>query len=172
MVRVRRAVLVFVVCSILAVAAPPLASAAGPVQATLDGQQISLEQARALSCHDFDRPVLTCFRTAGEMLAAAAMSARRQASGATTLQATATPYVVVYADGGYAGAARAISQSYAHLSDIGWNDTISSFRSYGAAGYFTENSPNGGFVYNFYGTTQASYVGDAYNDRFSAVYLA
>jgi hypothetical protein len=172
MSRLRCAVLALVVCAILAAAAPPLASAAEPVRATLDGEQVSLEQARTLSCHDFDYPVLTCFRTASEMLAAAAVSARHQGSGAATLLAASAPYVVVYVDGAYGGAARAISQSYAYLSDIGWNDCISSLRSYGAAGYFTDNSPSGGFVYRFYGTTQVSYVGDAYNDKFSAVYLA
>jgi hypothetical protein len=166
--------------SLVAGVAPQGASARGPVRAVLDGRLISLEKARSLSCHDFDLPILTCFRTAGEMEAAAAARASSgvparpgTATGMTagpTLAAT-TVYVVVYVDGGYAGNARALSQDDSYLGDIGWNDVISSLRSYGASGHFWENAPSGGFIYYFYPTTQVTYVGDYYNDKFSAVYF-
>jgi hypothetical protein len=159
--------------SLLGAVSPQPASAAGPVRAVMHGRPISLARARSLSCHDFDYPVLTCFATAGEMQAAAATRARSAPTRlrAGTAAVATTGYVVVYVDGAYAGSARALSQDYSYLGTIGWNDVISSLKSYGASGHFWENSPSGGFIYYFYATTQVSYVGDFYNDKFSAVYF-
>lgn len=152
--------------------APAPASAAAPVRAVLDGRPISLAEARSLSCHDFDYPVLACFRTAAEMEAAAAARARSGTVSTTApLAAATTGYIIVYVDGQYVGAARALSQDYSYLGTIGWNDVISSFKSYGATGHFWENAPSGGFIYDFYPTSQAAYVGDYYNDKFSALYF-
>ena len=178
MPRSARALVLLSSLAMLAAAAPATASAAGPVRAVLDGKAISLAEARSLSCHDFDYPVLTCFRTAADMEAAAA--ARAGSSGSSTpsggsatapLAAAATGYVIVWVDGQYVGSARALSQDYSYLGTIGWNDVISSFKSYGATGHFWENAPTGGFIYNFYPTSQASYVGDYYNDKFSSLYF-
>ncbi len=173
MTRVGRSLLFLIALALLGGAAPLPAAAGGPIRAVAGGRPISLDAARSLSCHDFDFPVLTCYQTAGEMEAAAAERARSglQAQSVGSLAAASTGYVVVYVDGAWGGSARAISQSYSYLGTIGWNDVISSLRSYGASGYFTENAPTGGFVYSFYGTSQVTYVGDTYNDKFSAVYL-
>lgn len=158
--------------ALLAAVAPATASAAGPVRAVLDGKPISLAEARSLSCHDFDYPVLTCFRTGPEMEAAAAAQASSgSGSGAAPLTAATTGYVVVFADGAYKGSERALSQDYTYLGTIGWNDVISSLKSYGATGHFFENAPTGGFEYFFYPTSAVSYVGDFYNDKFSALYF-
>jgi len=166
-------ILSFVFASaLLAGGLPPAVSAAGPIRAVMDGKPISLEQARSLSCHDFDFPVLTCFATAVEMEAAAAARAGSGAGASTApLAAATTGYVIVYVDGAYSGNARALSQDYSYLGTIGWNDVISSLRSYGATGQFWENAPSGGFEYLFYPTSQVSYVGDYYNDKFSALYF-
>jgi hypothetical protein len=159
--------------ALLASATPSNASAAGPVRAFLDGRPVSLAEARSLSCHDFDYPVLTCFRTPAELEAAAAARAGSVVEGgaAGTLSATTTGYVIVYVDGGYSGSARALSQDYSYLGTIGWNDVISSLRSYGATGHFWEDAPSGGFEYFFYPTSAVSYVGDYYNDKFSSLYF-
>ncbi len=166
-------VLLVVVAVALLVIAPTPAVAGTGIRAVLDGMPISLEQAGQLSCHDFDFPVLTCFTSAEQMEAAAAARATGLISGASpgSNAARATGYVVVFEDGAYRGAALAISQDYSYLGTIGWNDRISSLKSYGATGHFWDNAPMGGFVYYFYSTTQVSYVGDYYNDKFSAVYL-
>jgi hypothetical protein len=116
--------------------------------------------------------VLTCFASAAEMEEAAAARASSGAKASDApLAPAATVYVIVYVDGAYSGAARALSQDYTYLGTIGWNDVISSLRSYGATGHFWENAPSGGFEYLFYPTTQVSYVGDYYNDKFSALYF-
>ena len=154
----------------LALAAPALA--ADKVRATLDGKPISLEDASALSCSDVNYPVLTCYRTEAELEAAMDASSLQLTQNAGVAAATtATGYVIVFEHGQYAGASLAITHDYSCLCTIGWNDKISSFKSYGASGKFWENAPNGGFIYYFGPSTQVAYVGDAYNDRFSAVYL-
>jgi hypothetical protein len=140
---------------------------ADSVGATLDGRPITMEEAEALSCHDFDYPVLTCFKDSAEMewVAAARFAAQEATSAASS------GYVVAYENGNYTSPSRTISQSYAYLGDIGFNDKISSFKSYGATGRFMEHAPSGGLVYSFSGSTWVSYVGDTYNDKFSSVTL-
>jgi hypothetical protein len=147
--------------------AVPVSSAEG-LRATLDGKAISLKAAGSLSCHDLDYPVLTCFRTAVELEAALKAPARGSGITALTLDAG---YVVVYEHGQFGGAAQALSQDYSYLGTIGWNDRVSSLKSFGASGHFTENSPTGGFTYYFGTSTQVAYVGDTYNDKFSALFV-
>ena len=117
--------------------------------------------------------MLTCFRTPAELEAAAADRAASVAQGGTAapLAAATTGHVIVYVDGMFGGSARALSQENSYLGTIGWNDVISSFKSYGATGHFWEDAPTGGFIYNFYSTSQASYVGEYYNDKFSSLYF-
>jgi hypothetical protein len=152
--------------------APGTGTAGDGIRAVLDGQPISLEQASRLSCHDFDYPVLTCFATSKAMMAAAAELARAGTSSSARETSLATSgYIVVFENGAYSGAARAIFGDYAYLGDIGWNDRISSLKSYGATGHFSEHAPAGGLLYFVSPTLRSSYVGDLYNDKFSAVYL-
>lgn len=137
------------------------------IRAVMDGKPITLKEAETLSCHDFDFPVLTCFADSAQMeKAAAERFAERKA-----MAVASSGYVVVFEHGAYAGATRTISQSYSYLGDIGFNDKISSFKSYGATGRFYDNAPPGGLVYSFGGSTWVSYVGDTYNDKFSSVDL-
>lgn len=171
MVRSGRIIVLAIALSVLGGVGPQVASAGGQIRAVLDGRPVTLAEASSLSCHDFDYPVLTCFRTSAELESAAAARVRAGSGSAAPLSAAVTGYVIVYVDGAYGGSARALSQDYAYLGDIGWNDVISSLKSYGATGHFWQNSPSGGFIYYFYPTTQVSYVGDFYNDKFSAVYF-
>jgi hypothetical protein len=82
--------------------------------------------------------------------------------------AATTGYVEIFQDITYAGSAAILSNNVPWLSSIGWNDKISSFKSFGATGRFDENSPNGGFAYFYSSTAQVPNVGPAYNDKFSA----
>lgn len=173
MARKVRALMIGAAAAALLAMSAGTGTAGNGIRAVMDGKPISLERAGGLSCHDFDYPILTCFETSQEMEAAAAARARAGAGGSGDGLASlaASGYVVVFENGAWNGAARAISQNYSYLGDIGWNDRISSLKSYGATGHFWEHAPSGGFLYYFYSTTQISYVGDFYNDKFSSVYL-
>jgi hypothetical protein len=142
-------------------------SGATGIRAVMDGKPITLKEAETLSCHDFDYPVLTCFTNSAQMEKAAAQRfAQRQA-----MATASSGYIVVFEHGAYAGTSRTISHSYSYLGDIGFNDKISSFKSYGATGRFYDNAPPGGLTYPFAGSTWVTYVGDTYNDKFSSVDL-
>ena len=167
--------LAVVTCAAALATAPSAAAGQGGLRAVLDGKPITLAEAGNLSCDDFAYPVLTCYETADEMLAAVnddmALAAAGSGTDAGALAALSTGYVVVFENGAYAGAAFAISHDYSYLGTIGWNDKISSLKSYGASGRFYENAPPSGFIYYFGTSTWVSYVGDYYNDKFSAVTL-
>jgi hypothetical protein len=167
MSRALRAGLVLLAVAAVTVLAPRLTSATGGIRAVMSGQPITLKAAERLSCHDFDYPILTCFETSAEMEKAAAERSAARAK----MTAASSGYIVVFEHGTYAGTSRTLSQSYSYLGDIGFNDKISSFKSYGATGRFWEHAPPGGLIYFFYSTTRVSYVGDSYNDKFSAIDL-
>lgn len=168
----RTAVIGVAIAALLAMA-PATTTAGSGIRAVMDGKPISLEDARQLSCHDFDYPVLTCFETSEEMAAAAAERAQAVKLDAMdgTASVAAAGYVIVYVHGTFGGPSRAISRDYSYLGTIGWNDVISSLMSFGASGRFYEHAPPSGFVYFFYATSQVSYVGNTYNDKFSSVEL-
>jgi len=152
------------VAALLAATAP--AADAGGISATLDGRPIGLGQVGALACHDLDLPVIRCYDTVAQLDAVVA------ATRSSADLATSGGYVVVYQNSAYGGSnPKILTTDVPWLSDIGWNDKISSFKSFGATGEFYEHSPSGGFIY-FYGpTTQVPYVGDFYNDKFSSFYI-
>jgi hypothetical protein len=137
------------------------------VSATLEDAAISLQEARELSCHDFDFPVLRCFATAGLLETEVARRVQvRAAAGPAPLAGDG--YVTVYENVLYSGSALTLSADQAWLSSVGWNDRISSFKSFGATGNFREDSPTGGFIYGYGATTQISSLTGTYNDKFSA----
>lgn len=98
-------------------------------------------------------------------------------------RAAVTPLVstligIFYENANYGGASFAASVSqngcngyvhgYADLSPLGWNDRISSFRSYaGCRTAIFDNTNYGGSSYGYY--TNSSYVGAAMNDRASSI---
>lgn len=144
---------------------------AGPADAadraiSLDGEPISVERAAEIACHDLDPEAVRCFESTAEMEAdIRVMLGMGQGMAAAVL---AVGYVIVYEDTLYGGASRTLSVDYANLSTIGWNDRISSFKSFGASGHFREHAnPPSGFTYSYGSSTQVSNVGSAYNDKFS-----
>lgn len=144
------------------------ANAIDPISATFDGESISLKQASSLSCHDLDYPILRCFASATAMERAVALRVGLNAGAYGSLSVATVGYVTVYEHAQYAGSALMLSADQPWLSSVGWNDRISSFKSFGATGNFQENSPGGGFVYFFTASTQVPSLSGTYNDKFSS----
>jgi hypothetical protein len=164
---VARAVLLALVIAGLLV---PSAQATG-VRASLDGRPIPLDQVGGLACHDFEYPLIRCFDSVASLDADVSTEVSRHILR-PELAVAASGYVIVYEHAQYGGAnPKVLSSDVAWLSDIGWNDKISSFKSFGASGVFYENSPNGGFGYYFGATTRVPTLNAAYNDKFSSFYI-
>ena len=148
-------------------------AASGPViAADLGGRPIPAVDVGRYQCEDFDFPRIHCYRTAAELEAAVArrLAAPAPAGPGALATTLATNYVRIFADLNYGGASAYLSVPYDDLSVIGWNDRISSFQGQaGNGGTFFEHSYEGGFPYRFNAGQWVSYVGDAYNDRFSSV---
>jgi hypothetical protein len=135
------------------------------ISSTLEGKAIALTSIAALPCHDFDYPAIRCFDTVERLLNDVE---GREANAATSGMASA-PYVIAYDYFNYAGNnPKVLSNDEAWLALIGWNDTTSSFKSFGATGRWWENSPSGGFIFGYGSTTQVAVLSATYNDRFSA----
>jgi hypothetical protein len=141
------------------------------VRASLNGRAIPLEQVSDLPCHDFQFPLIRCFDSVASLDADVTTEVTR-GDLSPELAVAASGYVVVYEHAWYGGAnPKVLSSDVAWLSDIGWNDKISSFKSFGASGVFYENSPSGGFGYYFGPTTRVPTLNSAYNDKFSSFYI-
>ncbi len=138
---------------------------AGRLSARLGDAEISLGQAGAMSCHDFDYPVLRCFASPQALDLDVV---RRVEMNAVPAAVAATGYVTFWEHASYAGSQMTLSADQPWLNSIGWNDRISSFKSFGASGRFLENSPGSGFIYYYSSGVQVAYVGNFYNDKFSA----
>jgi hypothetical protein len=146
-----------------AMVAPP-ASADG-LRATLDGKRIRIDRVASLQCHDFEYPVIRCFSTADRI--AADIDARLDNSDVDGARLLSVGFVTVYQDISYGTPSISLSNDWSSLSVLGWNDRISSFKSFGATGGFWEHSPSGGFFHGYATTTQTSSLG-SHNDAFSA----
>ena len=162
---VRRLLLVATFVGMLSLLAGP-ASADNLVRVTYGDKVVRAADVASASCHDLDYPIIKCFATPAAMLLDAGV--RQQVRPLTALT---TGYVIAYEHVGYAGSQLLLSANEAWLEDLGWNDRISSLKSFGATGNFRENSPAGGFIYAYSATTQVTTVGSTYNDKFSAFYI-
>jgi hypothetical protein len=160
--------LVGALISVVVFATPGTAS--GGVAATLDGRAITLQRAGTLSCHDRDYPVLRCFSTPNAMRLDLVSRAPRGSASPYSVT-VGDLYVIAFEHSAYAGSAMGLTADQPWLSSVGWNDRISSFKSFGVSGNFRENSPASGFFYTFGPTAQVAYVGSTYNDKFSAFYM-
>ena len=140
-------------------------ASAGKLSARDGEAEISLDQAGAMSCHDFDYPVLRCFASPQALDRDVA---QRVEANAVPAAVAATGYVTFWEHAGYAGSQMTLSADQPWLGNIGWNDRISSFKSFGASGRFLENSPGSGFIYYYSPGVQVSYLSNTYNDKFSA----
>ncbi len=176
MVRIGRPAGILTVALAIAMAgvyAPSARAAGGPViEADLGGRSIPAVDVGRYHCDDVDFPRIHCYSTAAALehaVASRLANARSEGPGALATALTVT-YVHIYADITYQGASAYLSVAYDDLSVIGWNDRISSFKGQtGNGGTFFEHIYGGGFAYGFNANQNVSYVGDAYNDRFSSV---
>jgi hypothetical protein len=163
-VKTKRVRAISIALLLVTIVAP--SASADNLSATLDGKRIRIDRVADLNCHDFDYPVIRCFSTAD--LLAADIAVRVGGKDAGNARLLLSGYVTAYKDNGNGGPSISISNDQTSLSTLGWNDRISSFKSFGATGGFWEHSPSGGFFYGYTTTTQVSSVGGAYNDKFSA----
>lgn len=152
------------VLGLLTIAGPGAVFAAGPdtdpeLHATLDGKPIPLEDVGKYSCDDFDYPEIHCFSSR--------VVADSRALLVTVL--TATDYVTIYDLSNYGGASMNVSQDYATLSTIGWNDRISSFKARNSeTGQFWTDWFYSGTWYAFCCNTSVSSLG-SFNNSFSSI---
>lgn len=171
---------IVVLASSLLALPPGVAAGEPPIRADLDGRPIPVVDVGDWFCHDFDYPVIHCFRSAAELDAAVADLgvAPLEPSGDTAVSSSlgspsvvlGLSYVRVFVDAGYAGNSAYFSVNYSNLGLIGWNDKISSFIALnGLSGQFFENTNYWGLVDSFCCSQSVSYVGDIYNDKFSSV---
>jgi hypothetical protein len=165
----------------IALMVPAEVAASDPtIRADLDGRPIPAVQVGDWYCHDFDYPLIHCFRTAADLEAAVA-SLGYQPLGPGTITkegpnvasptvALALSYVHVYVDASYSGGSAYFSVNYSNLGLIGWNDKISSFVGLDSAtGQFFEGTGYTGFIFGFCCNSAVPYVGNSSNDRFSSV---
>ena len=146
----------------------PTPVTASEIRADLEGLPIAATSVGKFHCHDLDFPRIHCYSSASALETAvddAVGSAELPIDGVL-----AVSYVRIFESASFVGASAYLSQSYSDLRTIGWNDRISSFQALNSlSGRFFEHINYAGFVYSFCCNTQVSYVGDAYNDRFSSV---
>lgn len=157
-----------------ALVATPTAAASRSVLTVVDGQPSSIADATGFHCHDLVRFELQCFRTetARDAAVVTLLAARAAEGRLEPFGATSTGYVVAYAAISYGGNSVVLSQNYANLGSIGWDNIISSYKVFtSATGRFYENASFGGRYQAYCCFTNVSYVGDALNDRFSSFTL-
>lgn len=118
-------------------------------------------------CHDAIPRLLRCFTTR-----AARDASWRENRSLRPLSTYAGGYVIAWVNASYAGSSVILSQDYTNLVTIGWNDRISSYKVYtNLTGGFYEHSNYSGLTQLFCCFSQVSYVGDAYNDKFTSINL-
>ncbi|MGZ8822291.1 MAG: hypothetical protein ACXWX1_13345, partial [Aeromicrobium sp.] len=133
-------------------------------RAQLDGHAISLADVARFQCHDRDFPVIRCFTSAAER------DRDMVALGSSAEIQSATHYVTWYDGANYPEPPSfAAYWSEPDLTIYGWNDKISSFRTYnGGHPRWWQDVGNKGSGWDW-GTSSMAYVGDAANDQFSGV---
>lgn len=155
--------------ALLVVSVASTAAAGSPAgspepRAQLDGQAIALADVARFQCHDRDFPVIRCFNSSAER------DRDMVAVGPSAELVTLTHYVTWYDGANYPEPPSfAAFGPIPDLTIYGWNDKISSFRTYnGGHPRWWQDVSNKGAAWDW-GTSWISYVGDAANDKFSSV---
>jgi hypothetical protein len=148
--------------TVLVAAHPRPALAADPqpqLSATLDGRPIPVEDVGKYYCDDFAYPEIRCWSTR--------VLADSRALAVTLL--TSIDYVTVYDLTNFNGAFMNVSQDYAALSTIGWNDRVSSFKARNSeTGTFYTDWFYSGSFWGFCCNSQLASLG-SYNNTFSSI---
>jgi hypothetical protein len=135
----------------------------GALIATLNGKPIEADLVSKYHCRDAGARQIRCFMTA---------EARDDDADATqgVESLTVTYYVTWYEHINYGGASFSASSDWTNLGIIGWNNTISSFKSLNGGRPKWYDQTNYGLPSSQWAAgAWVSYVGDARNDTFSSV---
>jgi hypothetical protein len=140
-------------------------AAAPQVVVTLEGRTIPTSEIADHACHDFEFPVIRCFRKAiGRDLSVSGEVESLRAAAA------AVAYVTIYDGSLFSGASMLVSQNYDSLAVIGWNDRIGSFKGRNSeTGRFNRDWFGGGSAWNFCCNQQTANL-STYDNTFSSVY--
>lgn len=186
MYRMRRSLLLAVLVTALLVDCPTGVLARGVMQelpahlqAALYGRSIPLRDVVDHHCHDLDALVYRCFDTEAERDADAHAFLDVDVTGADTasldtelgpLGSLSFTFALAYAAINYGGSSLLISNPTPDLSVLGWNNTISSFKSTnGGRPRWWSNANYSGSWWQWGTSVWVAYVGDAANDTFSSV---
>ncbi len=140
--------------------------------AELEGMPIPATSAGDYFCHDFDYPVIHCFRTEAALEAAVStsLSSAVAESSDGTLTIAAVSYVRVWEYASYAGNNAYLSQDYSNLADIGWNDRISSYWALNSeTGAFYTDGAYGGYIDYFCCNQKVASLDSTFDNRISSV---
>ncbi|HTK46163.1 MAG TPA: hypothetical protein VL749_12530 [Patescibacteria group bacterium] len=139
---------------------PVLAADPEPqLSATLDGRPIPLEDVGKYNCDDFAYPEIRCWSTR--------VLADSRALAVTLL--TSIDYVTIFDGTAFNGVLMNVSQDYAALSTIGWNDRVSSFKGRNSeTGTFYADWFYSGTWYAFCCNSQIGNLG-TFNNTFSSI---
>jgi hypothetical protein len=128
------------------------------VIAFLDGKPLAIKLVANYSCDDFSYPVITCSTQAIEVEARASLALL-----------AGVDYVTIWDQSNFGGGSMNVSQDYATLITIGWNDKVSSFKARNSeTGRFTVDWFFGGANWSFCCNSQVTTL-NAYDNTFSAV---
>lgn len=162
-----------ILVSVEPVLAAPQVATLPAVRAELEGNLIQVSQISKYHCHDFNFPVIDCFRSAAKLEAAtsAVVAARSAHFSVTSTALASTDYVTIYSLSNYQGSSMNLSQDYTGLFAIGWNDSISSYRARnGYSGTFYSEWFAGGAATSFCCYTNVGTLPASKDNTFSSVY--
>lgn len=172
--RTRALVMVAVLAGLVA-SSGLAAAASNAAPAFLHGRSIPLGDVHRYHCDDLHRGAIRCFTGA----AARDRDVARQeqllrgpvvGGGGGGAAIASVAYVTFYVDQNYGGSSFTASNTYSNLGDIGWNDTITSFKSLnGGHPEWWVDINFSGTVWQWVAGAQVANVGSSANDRFSSV---
>ena len=132
----------------------------GEVVAFVDGRAIPISQVSRYYCDDFSYPIIRC----------SALSIVVETRALVVSLAAGVDYATIYDQASYFGTYMHVSQDYASLLSIGWNDKVSSFRGRNSeSGRFWTNWFNGGTSWSFCCNQNVGSLGQ-YNNTFSSMH--
>ncbi len=174
MVRIRLLLGITLLVSSSLLLSANVSAAAPELRAVYAGHSIPLLQVSTLHCHDGAYPIIRCFATEAEATADANRIIGRApgiglgTGGQASIQATF--YVTFYQDENYGGASWSTTGAISDLSQIGWNDAITSFKSLngGHPKWWTDSNYSAASAQWAAGAWVAN-IGSNWNDQFSSV---
>lgn len=129
------------------------------ITAYVDGRPIPVSDIPRYYCDDFAYPVISCTR----------LPHVAQNRALTAALVAEVEYVTVYDWSGYGGTYMHMSQDYAMLASVGWNDRVSSFRGRNSeTGRFNGDWFHTGTTWLFCCNVQVFSLG-SYDNTFSSV---